>query len=438
MSVGASAGPSSAAQADAKGSWRPYTVYTLAFLTLISSFNYLDRSILGLALPMLKAEMQVSDTALGLVSGLAFVAIYSLLGVPIAWLADRWSRRNIIAIGFAFWSLMTLVTGFVGNIWQLALARLFMGAGEAACMPPSNALIGDVFGKDQRPLALAIFGLAFSIASIGFFPLLGLIGDAHGWRAMFVAAGAPGVALALVFWLTVKEPARGGSGRAEEAAPSIAAASRFLAGSRAYMLMLMGATFMGANIFAAGAWTPSFLSRVHGLSLTEIAASIGPMRGIIGGLGVLAGGLLADRLGRLDARWRLRVPAFACLLLGPAEMLFLLGDTTLAWMTGFALTSFLTLLHQAPIFAVTLNVAKPRMRALATSLLVLCAGLLGQALGPLFVGYFNDRLDPVFGPQAIRYSLLIMAVTAILAGFSFWAAARFYERDAARASEAAG
>jgi MFS family permease len=149
---------------------------------------------------------------------------------------------------------------------------------------------------------------------------------------------------------------------------------------------------------------------------------------------VLAGGVLADRLGKLDPRWRLRVPAFACLLLGPAEVLFLLGGPTLAWITGFALTSFLTLLHQGPIYAATLNVARLRMRAVATSLLLLCAGLLGQILGPLFVGYMNDRLDPIVGEIAIRYSLLVIAATAIAGGLSFWAAARFYERDTARAA----
>ena len=146
-----------------RGDWNGAATVGLGFLTLISSVNYLDRSLLGLALPAIKAEMHVSDMALGLVSGLAFLLFYSLLGLPIAWAADRWNRRNIIAIGLAFWSLMTMATGWVANVWQLALTRFLMGAGEACGIAPSNSIIGDLFRDRRRPLAMSIFGSAVSI-----------------------------------------------------------------------------------------------------------------------------------------------------------------------------------------------------------------------------------------------------------------------------------
>jgi len=418
--------------------WSLPTVYSLGFLCLISVFNYLDRSLLGLALPSIKIEMQASDTALGLVSGLAFVLFYAILGVPIAWAADRWNRRNIIAIGFAFWSLMTALTGYVGNIWQLAAARFLMGAGEASCLPPSNAIISDLFRKARRPLALAIFGTANSIAFIALFPIAGWIAQNHGWRMMFVAAGAPGLVLALVFYLTVREPVRG----AQEAKPGAIAAEdfrptlRFLAGSRTYVLLLAGVTLMGANIFAAGTWTPTFLNRVHAMGVAEVAASIGPVRGLLGAVGILAGGFVIDRLIPARARWRIRLPALACILAGPAEALFLLGDAHWLWMLGFGLTSFFTLLHQGPIYAATMDVARVRMRALAIAILLFCASLLGQVVGPLAVGILNDALQPSFGAQAIRYSLLIIAVTPILAGMCFWAAASHYVADMERAGNA--
>jgi MFS family permease len=418
-----------------RSDWSPTTAYTLAFLCLISVFNYLDRSILGLALPAIKAEMHVSDTALGLVSGLAFVLFYAILGVPIAWAADRWNRRNIIAIGFAFWSLMTALTGFVGNIWQLAAARFLMGAGEASCMPPSNAMISDLFRKARRPLALAVFGTANSIAFIALFPIAGWIAQTHGWRMMFIAAGAPGIVLALLFYLTVREPVRG----AQEAKPGGIAAEdlgptlRFLAGSRTFLLILAGVTLMGANIFAAGTWTPTFLNRVHAMGIAEVAASIGPMRGLLGAAGILAGGFVIDRLTPERARWRIRLPALACILAGPSEALFLLGDAQWLWMLGFGLTSFFTLLHQGPIYAATMDVARVRMRALAIAILLFCASLLGQVVGPLAVGILNDALQPSVGDHAIRYSLLIIAVTPILAGLCFWAAASHYVADMDRA-----
>jgi MFS family permease len=423
------------------------TVYSLGFLTLISAFNYLDRSILGLALPLIKAQMAVSDTVLGLVSGLVFVLFYSLLGVPIAWLADRWNRRNLIALGFAFWSVMTFATGFVANIWQLAVARFLMGAGEACGTAPSNSMLSDLFPRARRPLVLAIFGTAYSAALVAFYPVIGWIGEHHGWRAMFLVAGSPGVVLAAIFFVTVREPERGGA--EDEATPSgrngtsrrgqspqpLRVTLRFLAGSRAYLLLLLGVSFMGANIFAAGAWNPTFLRRVHHLTLTQIASSIGPTLGVLGAIGILLGGILAGRLGRRDERWRLRVPAIACLLVGPSQILFLLGDSMPMWLTGFALTSFFTLVHQGPVYAAAMNVATPRMRAVATALILLCASLVGQVFGPLLVGFLNDRLHPSYGDLAIRYSMLVTAGCAIAGGASFWSAIRFIEHDTRRASQ---
>jgi MFS family permease len=429
--------------------WSGRAVYTLGFLTLISAFNYLDRSVLGLALPLIKSQMQVSDTVLGLVVGLSFALFYSLFGIPIAWLADRWNRRNIIAIGFAFWSLMTVVTGFVTTVVQLAAARFLMGAGEACGIAPSNSMLADLFGPVRRPVALAIFGTAYSVALLVFYPILGWVGQHHGWRIMFIAAGAPGLLLSMIFFLTVREPPRGSlrpnakdsCGGTDVAGPrepqDLWTTLRFLAGSRTYWLLLLGVTFMGADIYAAGTWNPTFLRRVHQLSLMQIASSIGPILGLLGASGILLGGILASHLGQRDPRWRLRVPAIACVLVGPAELLFLLSDGMPLWVAGFAFTSFLTLMHQGPIYAVAMSVATPRMRAVATSLILLCASLLGQIFGPLLVGFMSDRLEPMAGELSIRYAMLTTAACAVAAGVSFWAAVRYMEQDMRRASSPA-
>jgi MFS family permease len=429
--------PDSGLAGKERADWTPHAIYTLGFLTLISSFNYLDRSILGLALPLIKAEMHVTDKVLGLVSGLSFVLFYSLLGIPIAWLADRWNRRNIIAIGFLFWSAMTFATGYVANIWQIATARFLMGAGEACATAPSNSLLSDIFRKARRPLVLALFGTAFSISSLVFFPILGWLGQTHGWRAMFIAAGLPGMVLAVVFFFTVREPTRGASEerRQNSKAGPLSATLKFLAASRAYLLLLVGVSFMGATVYADSAWGPTFLTRVHHLKLGEVASTIGPIRGVFGALGVLLGGVLTDRLGRRDERWRLRLPALACLLAGPAEALYLLGQSTAAWTTGLALVSFFTLVHQGPVYAAAMSVAKLRMRAVAVSVLLLCASLLGQGLGPLLVGALNDMLRPTLGDVGIRYSLLVSALCSIVGGLAFWTAIRFMERDVKRAAD---
>jgi len=424
-------------QSAGPGDWPPATLYALGSLTLIAAFNYLDRSLLGLALPAIKQEMHVSDTILGLVSGLAFVLFYSILGVPIAWAADRYNRRNIIAIGFAFWSVMTMLSGFVVNIWQLAVARFLMGAGEAAGLSPSTSMISDLFRAERRPLAMAIFGTSSAIAGIIFFPVVGWIGERHDWRTMFIVAGAPGIILALLFALTVREPVRGGTEATAPGpgAPGVGETVRFLLGSRTYLLLTAGATFMGANLFAAAAWAPTFLSRVHGMRLSEIATVIGPVRGGLATLGILAAGLSIDRIGRLRPRMRARIPAIACFIAGPAEALFLLGDPAWLWMTGFAFSSFFVLAYQGPVFALGTSVVRAPMRAVATSIMVFSAALLGQVAGPLIVGMLNDALAPELGAHAVRYSLLVGAVTPIMAGVMFWLAGNRLETDSARASD---
>ncbi len=415
--------------------WRPRTVYALGFLTLIAAFNYLDRSLLGLALPDIKAEMHVSDTVLGLVSGLAFVLFYSVLGVPIAWAADRYNRRNIITIGFAFWSMMTMLSGFVANIWQLAVARFLMGAGEAAGLSPSASIISDLFRSERRALAMAIFGTSSAISGLVFFPLMGWVGDTQGWRAMFIAAGIPGMLLALLFLLTVREPVRGGKEAVATAfmTSSIMETARFLMKSRVYLLLIAGSTFMGANLYAAAAWAPTFLSRVHGMNLTEIASVIGIVRGGVAVLGIIVGGLLIDRLGRNSPKMRARIPAIACFIAGPAEAVFLLSDPVSLWMPAFVISSLFVLVYQGPVFALGVSVVRVQMRAIATSILVFSTGLIGQIFGPLVVGVLNDALTPALGDMAVRYSLLFAAATPVLAGVMFWLAGEQLGRDEARA-----
>lgn len=427
-------------KARAEGSdWSFQASYSLAFLTLVSAFNYLDRSLLGLALPAIKAEMRVSDTALGLVSGFAFLLFYSLAAVPIGWLADRSNRRNIVAFGFAFWSLMTVLTGAVATIWQLAATRFLMGAGESCGLAPSNSITSDLFRKERRALAYSLFGTANSIALIVFFPALGLVGQHYGWRAMFVAAGAAGLVLSAVFFLTVPEPKRTGvSPEREPAGGSLLADLRELLRLRGYLALVTTAMLMGLNVFAASVWTPTFLQRVHGLSLAEVASTIGPIRGMFGVAGVLLGGFAIDRLTRRAAHWRVTIPAAACLLLGPVEVVFLLSDSYWLWLAAFAASSFLMLVHQGPLFALIMEVVPARLRALAIAALLLCSALLGQAVGPLVVGAANDALAPTLGPQAIRYSLLVIAVTAVLAGFCILLAGKWIARDELKSAPSLG
>jgi len=421
------------------GRWPWSATWPLLVLTLVSVSNYLDRSLLGLALPAIKRELGSSDTVLGLVSGLAFILFYSLLGIPIAWAADRASRRNIIAAGLAVWSVMTACTGFIGGIWQLAVVRLLMGAGEACGTAPSNSIIADRFPPERRPLALALFGTASPLAFILFFPLAGWIAQAYGWRAMFIAMGLPGLLLALLLIFTVREPNRMTPPPARlPLARSLLTDLRALFSNRCFAWIFAGVTLMGANVWASGAWVPSFFVRVHHLSVSGVANIVGPTRGFIGLFGILIGGVLIDRLPRKRMAWRVGLPAIACLLAGPAEALFLLGNSHAAWLGGFALSSFFMLIHQAPIFAAVVNIVGERRRALATAVVLLGASLIGDAAGPTAVGILNDLLAPRFGDEAIRYSMLIVAATPVLAAFCFLRAATLYAAAAGTEAERSG
>jgi MFS family permease len=411
--------------------WTPGLCYFLGFLTLISMFNYMDRSLLGLVLPLIKEDLQLSDTALGLISGLAFVLFYSTLGIPIASLADRSNRRNIVAIGFAMWSLMTAISGSVVNGWQMAVARFLMGAGEAAGLAPSQSMIADRFSTSRRPLALSIFTAAFALDALIFLPLAAWGADTLGWRTVFHISGGAGVLLALIFFLTVKEPARGArdQGASQEKVPMLAAL-RILSRSRAYVLLMVGVSFTGGALYASGTWTTTFLTRVHGMSITEVGAVVGPARGVLGLIGILGAGYLANALGKRDARWRLWVPALSCLLFVPGQIMMLLSDTPWVWIAGLGITGLFTTAYQGPVYAAIVTLAAPRMRAVAISVLVLFTGLAGQVCGPLIVGVLNDALHATFGDQAIRYSLLVVAACELFAGIAFFAAARAAQAEA--------
>lgn len=428
--------PARGTQAAAYRDFTPGALYALGFLTIVSTFNFFDRSVLSLVLPLIKRDLHLSDTTLGLISGLVFVLFYSALGIPIARLADRTNRRNIIAAGFAFWSLVTMLTGLVANVWQLVVLRFLTGAGEATGVSPSTSMASDLFSRERRPLAMSFISAGSPLASILFLPVAGWIAQQYGWRTTFAAAGIPGLILALAFFLTVKEPVRGASEQraAPAAADSFWRTVRFLAGARTYVLIIISGCFMGITIYANAVWSATFLVRVHHFTMLQVGSLAGPVRGGLGLVGVLLGGWLTVRLSRIDVRWRVWTPAAACLLFGPAEVLFLLGGSAAASLTGLALASLFNSAYAGPLYAACMNVVKPRMRALASATFLLFAGTMGQIVGPLAVGLLDDHLSGRFGELTIRYSMLVAAVCAVASGLMLWYSGAYMEDDARRAA----
>ena len=411
--------------------WTFASVYALAFLTLVSTLNYFDRSVLSLMLPYIKKEFHSSDTVLGAVTSL--IAIYALLGVPVAWLAERWSRRNIVAIGLAFWSLMTGLTGMVTSVWQLGATRTAVAIGESAGLAPSQSILADMFSRRARPVVLSIITTASSIALLVYSPAAGWLAGHYGWRVVFLVAGAPGVVLAVIMLLTIKEP-----GRHIETAKTapLGEALAFLSGSKAFLWCFAGTSIMGVYLYGVSAWDVSFLQRVRHFTVPEIGAIFQPLRGGVSAIGIVLGGLLSSRLEQLDVRWRCWIPGLACLLMAPFQFIYLFSNSAPVWISSYAVAALFSIMHQGPIYAVYVSVAQARSRAVAVSVALLGATVVGQFGGPILIGWLNDEMHARFGDAAIRYSMLVVMACAALAGLCYLVAARYVREDTARAAEA--
>jgi MFS family permease len=416
--------------APAQGAPAPYSPgyarYVLGVLLAVYVMNFVDRQILAIVLDDVKRELGASDTAMGLLSGLAFSLFYTLAGIPIARFADRGTRRSIVAAGLAVWSAMTAACGLAGSFWQLALARFGVGIGEAAGTPPSHSLISDYFPPEHRATALAIYGVGIYFGVMFGFLAGGLIRDAFDWRTAFLACGAPGIPLAVLVYLTVREPPRGASEQRSVAAepPRLGEVLRILFGQRAFVMLTLAACCQAVSGFAVLTWGPAFMGRVHGLSASAIGTSFGLIAGLGGALGITLGGALADRLARRDARWHAWLPATVSLFAFPFAVPFYLAEETRSALASFALFYVINNMYVGSLWSLAQGLVPVRMRALASAVLLTILNLVGAGLGPLFVGMLNDTLAAQYGADAIRWSLLLTALTGACAAPLFVLCAR--------------
>ncbi|WP_375782741.1 spinster family MFS transporter [Bradyrhizobium sp. Pha-3] len=425
--------PQAAAQAQVSARPAAGRYYVLALLTIIYALNFLDRTIFNVLIEPIKKEFALSDTTMGLLAGFGFVLFYSLLGIPIARMADRLNRRNIVAAAFAFWSAMTYLCGMASSVTTLALARVGVGIGEAAGTPASQSMIADLFDRNERPRALGIYAIGTYLGVfLGYF-IGGYVNQHYGWRMAFFTAGLPGIALAAVLWLTISEPKRGAMAETFKAEP-IGPTLGFLSSQPSFVIVLIGFCLTTYTNYATAVWIPPFLTRIHHLTSAEIGTYAGTFKGLAGMAGTLIGGLVVAQIGRRDDRWKLWAPAIMSGLAGPVFALCMLTQSFTLMVATLALTSFMVGFHLGPIFAIAQTVAKPSMRALASAIVLLTATCFGQGVGPLAVGMINDALKSTYGTDAVRYSLLSAAVTTTLGALLFVWAARWIRTDIARAS----
>lgn len=419
--------------------------YALALLTTVYVFNFIDRQILSILIEPVQRELRVSDTAMGFLSGVTFAVFYTVAGIPIARWADRGVRRDVIALGLALWSGMTALSGLAQSFTHLACARIGVGVGEAACSPPAHSLIADYFPRQKRATAMAIYSTGIHAGIMFGFLLGGWIQQSFGWRAAFMIVGLPGLALAAVTRLTLREPPRGAqevaNGRKNvpdgprleaHAKPSndgFSAALRALWRMRTFRHMCLGGGFATLVGWAFLTWNAVFLARVHALTPGAIGTWLGLVCGLGGAGGTLLGGTLADRAARRDVRWNLWVPAIGCLFSLPCLVLFTQQTTATASLLWFIPAQVSLVFWFGPLFGLTQTLVKPHMRALASSVFLFAINLVGLGLGPLIVGFLNDAFEPRFGRDAIRVSLVCVSAFALWAAIHFMIAARSLEHD---------
>ena len=411
--------------------------YALFILCAVSVFNLTDRQILTILLDPIKRELQVSDTAMGLLTGMAFAAFYVTAGFPFARWADHGVRRSIVAVSLACWSLMTMISGFARSFSHLALARVGVAVGEAGAHPATHSLIADLFPLTRRATAMAMLSASGSIGILAGLLLGGWINEAFGWRAAFIAVGAPGLLLALIMRFSVPEPVRGamdGYDAEALAAPSLAETMRHLWQLKSFRCLVVAAMANSLTGYGTLGWSPTFFIRVHDMSTTEVGLWLGLITGIGLAVGNLASGMLSDRLGRRDIRWYMWIGTATGVAM-PFGVAFTLWPTAGGALSFFFLYAFLMTLWLPPTYALAQTLAKPRMRAMAAAIMAFFQNLVGIGLGPLVVGILNDALEPTWGEEAVRYSLLILTTGTFVAGAACLAATIWLRAEYAQAQQ---
>lgn len=409
-----------------------YRTYVLYTLVVVYIFNFLDRQIVTILAEPIKNDLGLNDTQIGLMTGLAFALFYTVLGIPIARLADRASRVNIISIALVVWSGMTAVCGMAQNFGQMLAARIGVGVGEAGCSPPAHSLIADYFPPEQRASALSIYALGIPLGSILGLLAGGWIAEFWGWRVAFFAVGLPGVLLAIVVKMTLLEPIRGMSDPAAirgAAQPPLGETLSTLLRNRTMMHIAMGGALTSFVGYGLGQWLPAYFIRIHEMGIAETATYFGLVLGVASAIGTFIGGNLADRLAQRDERYYAWLPAAGVLFAFPFYLAAMMSNQPYIAIAILVLPSLLNSLWLGPAFGTIQNLAPQNMRALASAILLFILNIIGLGLGPFLVGVLSDLLEPSYGIQSLRYAIIIATVAYFWAGAHFLLAGRNIVKD---------
>ena len=400
---------------------------TLWILLVVYIFNFIDRQIVNILAEPIRLELGLSDTQIGLMTGLAFALFYTVLGLPIARFSDRATTNRPWLIGgaLAIWSAMTALCGLAQNFIQLLLARIGVGVGEAGCTPPAHSLIADMVEPAKRASALAFYALGIPIGTLLGMLIGGLLADTVGWRNAFLIVGLPGIALAVIVFMLLKDPRRTGMVHANAAEQGteqmpMGTALKAMFSSRAFVLLLVAGSAAAFLAYGKITWITIFFQRTHGLTPGETGFWFGVVNGGAGIAGTVLGGYLADRFGSTNRRHVLTAPAVGMVVTIPFALLAFWSDN---WMLALVLLIVPTLcnsLYYGPTYSSVQGLVPLRARAIAAAVLLFFQNLVGLGLGPLFFGILSDLLQPAYGEDSVRYVLYGATFLGLVPAFFFW------------------
>ena len=420
--------------------------YTLLLFLCISIINLIDRQVMGVVLEPVKKEFGVSDTAMGLLTGIAFALVYCILAIPLGRHADRTNRRNFIGWCCGVWSFMTLLCGFATNYWQLAATRVGVAAGEAGSAAASLSIVADLYPPRQRARALSVYMLGNPVGTLVGLSVGAWIAYYHGWRAAFVWMAVPGLVGAVLVRLTAAEPIRGAwenmlknTGASQGSPDPLRVVLRDAWRSSTFVRIALAGALLGFSGYAFGIWSTTFLMRCHGLTLRDAGTIMGLAAGPGAIVGSLSSGWLTDRLSVRDPRWQIGVPVIGALLAFPLAVAFVMFPAGNPWMWGtFAVprvsvfvlgVSVFGMWWMAPSYAAITHIVRPNRRATMIALYNFGVTAVGAGLGPLAVGVMSDVLTPIAGVNALRWAMVFGASGYLLAGFVLIGVLRPYARS---------
>jgi MFS family permease len=417
-----------------------YRYYVLALLVTVGVCSWVDRQIFSVLLQGIKQEFSFTDTQLGLLGGVAFGLFYASVGLPIAWLADRVNRRNIIAVSLTLWSVMTALCGTATGFWTLFLARMGVGIGEAGGSPPAQSLISDYFPPERRAFALGVLFMFIPLGFLTTYLLGGWINENFGWRTAFLVLGIPGILLAGLLLLTLHEPPRGYSENRTQNVPppSLLATLRYFLSRPSLRHFPLGGAIHGIGAWAAGVWTLPYFVRVHGMNNYDASFWFAFIFGIAGSAGTFLGGYFADSIVHRtgDARWYAWFAGAVILVTVPFQFFIYLWPVAKSALLMLFPAMFIMHMFLGPVTGTIQNLGGVRRRAMAAAFYLFLANLVAMTCGPLITGIVSDTFQAQYGNDALRYGILVpVVVTSIWAATHFFLAGRTLREDLAKANE---